>query len=94
MATALKKTLETAEKGSKTYKDAQDKLEETQKKLIDSYPEWKDKIEETNGHLEEELELLKEINVEEAKKAERDLRANKNQIEKDFDIQKITIFAH
>lgn len=85
--TALKKTLESAEKGSKTYKDAQDKLEETQKKLIDSYPEWKDKIEETNGHLEEELELLKEINVEEAKKAERDLRANKNQIEKDFDIQ-------
>lgn len=86
--TALKKTLDGAEKGSKTYKDAQDKLSETQQKLIDSYPEWKDKIEDTNGKLDEQLKLLKDINLEEAKKAERDLRANKNQIEKDFDISK------
>lgn len=84
----LKDKLEKSEKGTKAYKDAQDALKTTQEKLIESYPEWKDEIKNTNEKLEEQLELLEKINVEEAKKTERDLRANKNEIEKKFNIDK------
>lgn len=83
---SAKKTMEEYSVGTSQYNEAQKNLKDTQEQLINSYPSWKEQIEKTNNSLDEQLNLLKEISQEEAKKTEANLRDNKNIIEEQFDI--------
>lgn len=77
-------TLSKYSDGTQEHTDAEKELKSIQEELIKTYPTWSKEIQATNGDLQAQLDLLRQIEAEEAKKTEREQRAGYNQAVKDL----------